>query len=204
MNGSLLSGTDRLLVLHDGTYSAGCYSCSCMNNSAGMKFTVQLGYGEPPNFAVNHTKPTRDHKPQVFAFSPKWRKVTLFRNDSGQICINATAVGYPDLQYNWYYKEGSKVHDLERDPCLHLQDNNKQLCITPSLSNARDGFRIYYCEVSNLIGEIIGYQEVSLDIRDWIIHDHPNISKGVIHLTDVAASGQVVAYDECGRVITSA
>jgi hypothetical protein len=168
-----------------------------------MAFTVMHETGDPPKFQVCQDQSNEK------VFCPDQQTILLAKNESGVICIDATATGYPNPQYYWEYFVDGVHHEVEDDPCLQSphSDGDKytgkksnaaaRICIIPSLHNARDQYRTYQCTVKNAIDEITGHTAIKLDLRDWLFHDHPNMSKGVIYLSNGTATGEVAVYDDC-------
>ena len=79
----------------------------------------------PPNFQVCHHQDP--YNKTVFSFCLDQQTIPLAKNESGVICIDATATGYPNPQYYWEYFVDGLSHEVEDDPCLQRphSDGNK-------------------------------------------------------------------------------
>ena len=80
----------------------------------------------PPTFLVEVVS---DTSPTDFDLFPPIRNVPLVETSPGVVCINCSAVGYPNLQYTWTYSDyGGDWKNVSSDPCMKFQDDQSEVC----------------------------------------------------------------------------
>ena len=80
----------------------------------------------PPTFLVEVVS---DMSPTDFDLLPPIRNVPLVETSPGVVCINCSAVGYPNLQYTWTYSDyGGDWKNVSSDPCMKFQDDQSEVC----------------------------------------------------------------------------
>ena len=86
----------------------------------------------PPTLLVETVK---DRSPTDFDLIPSVRNVPLDVTSPGVVCINCSAIGYPDLQYKWTYNYfGGDWKNASSDPCMMFYESqpevSPQQCMT--------------------------------------------------------------------------
>ena len=63
-----------------------------------------------------------------FDLIPATRDVPFTATSPGVVCINCSAIGYPDLQYKWTYKEfAGDWKNASSNPCMMFYDNQPEV-----------------------------------------------------------------------------
>lgn len=79
----------------------------------------------PPTFLV---KITPGISPTNFDLYPPVYNVPLEETSPGVVCINCSAIGYPNLQYTWTYTDyGGDWKNVSSDSCMMFQDDQSEV-----------------------------------------------------------------------------